>query len=248
MPYHVPNVTDLGVEELESLETICRNDSVFARKVLHHSIKVVVGNKTYILKAKVLLYRHMPEANPNKFVVRSEVVEPLTIAFAPTGDSTNVTLHQVGSTRIIRHYSDNSTDEYVPNLNLDITINGFELAGEDGTSINPSSYTLTAQDDNGNTLLTFDYGNNIFTWFEVSGLPYITPEVYNNGCVFNINHLLAYDDGYTSLYLPDIFCRIDYLETITYTEGPYNVISTHVNVTANGCQPYTVVSRLFIRP
>ena len=77
-PHYTPVITDLGVEELESLETICRNDSVLARKVLHHSIKISVGNKNYILKANVMLHRHLPDANPNRYIVSSHMTTPVT--------------------------------------------------------------------------------------------------------------------------------------------------------------------------
>lgn len=74
MPHYTPVVTDLGAEELESLESIVRNDSVFARKILRHSIKVEIGNTSYVLNAIDTLYRYLPQANPNKFVLRSEIV------------------------------------------------------------------------------------------------------------------------------------------------------------------------------
>lgn len=74
MPHYSPVVTDLGAQELESMETVVKNGSVYARKLLRHSIRVAVGSTSYVLNATDTLYRHLPNANPSKFVVRSELV------------------------------------------------------------------------------------------------------------------------------------------------------------------------------
>lgn len=110
MPHYTPVVTDLGAEELESLESIVRNDSVFARKILRHSIKVEIGNTSYVLNAIDTLYRYLPQANPNKFVLRSEIVSE-TIPTELTLDiSTSVLVFYPYKCKFKQYYSDGTTD------------------------------------------------------------------------------------------------------------------------------------------
>ena len=51
MPHYTPVVTDLGLQgEPEVLENICRNDSVFARRVLRHAVHTIAIRASYIPK------------------------------------------------------------------------------------------------------------------------------------------------------------------------------------------------------
>lgn len=114
MPHYSPVVTDLGAQELEDLQTFVKDGKVYARKVLKHSIKVVIGNTPYVLNAVDTLYRHLPDADPNRFVLWSEMVSE----DIPTELVNNYNAH-IGTSRVYypykcrfkQHFSDGTTEE-----------------------------------------------------------------------------------------------------------------------------------------
>lgn len=228
MPYHAPVVTDLGVEELESLETICRNDSVFARKVLKHSIKVVVGDKIYILNAKVLLYWDISSVyNPSRFVVRSEYVEPLTVTFVPTDSLGSTPAQEVYTGKILQYWSDGTTETYNLNLKVSLTCTGvhnetmtfpFDYDNPPAFSApnivyDPESYYIYFNYDNG---ITVDMICNLRN-----------PSISGTECNFTLERGIAFEDGYTGIYNA-YRIKMKYLRTEYVFDGVQARLKTYV--------------------
>lgn len=112
MPHYSPIVTDLGAQELEDLQTFVKDGKVYARKVLKHSIRVVIGNTPYVLNAVDTLYRHLPDANPNRFVLWSEILsEDIPTALVVITEEYNDFLHVKYSykCKFKQQYSDGTT-------------------------------------------------------------------------------------------------------------------------------------------
>lgn len=226
MPYHAPVVTDLGVEELESLETICRNDSVFARKVLKHSIKVVVGDKTYILNAKVLLYWYIPQ-DPTKFVVRSEYVEPLTVTFVPTDSLGSTVAQEVYTGKILRYLSDGTTSTYDLNKTVILSCRGIhnETMSFPFDYNNPPAFSAPNIEYNPvSYYIYFNYDNGIKTDMECwVG----NPSISGTECIFSIDDYIMYEDGYTGIYV-DCHIKMKYLRTEYVFDGIQARLKTYV--------------------
>ncbi len=225
-PHHTPVITDLGVEELESLETICRNDSVLARKVLHHSIKISVGNKNYILKANVMLHRHLPDANPNRYIVSSHMTTPVT--WSPVSDR-----RIGGSFNVHRVWSDGSTeDEDVilytyhcinaamatlssttfsscDDVNIDTTFGSFTM---------PSSW-LNLEPDDGQAY-DFCYSTSVEGVFLQCNYPHI--DVPAEGTILKTNHAY-YDDGVLYYKAPQMELSFEYSHSEIRCDGNYAV-------------------------
>lgn len=114
MPHYSPIVTDLGAQELEDLQTFVKDGNVYARKLLKHSIRVVIGNTPYVLNAVDTLYRHLPDANPSRFVVWSEVLnEVIPTQFQTYENQYSLLLFLYYPYRCTfrQHYSDGSTND-----------------------------------------------------------------------------------------------------------------------------------------
>lgn len=112
MPHYSPIVTDLGAQELEDLQTFVKDGNVYARKLLKHSIRVVIGNTPYVLNAVDTLYRHLPDANPSRFVLWSEMVsEDIPTELVVITEEYNDFLHVKYSykCKFKQHYSDGTT-------------------------------------------------------------------------------------------------------------------------------------------
>lgn len=228
-PHHTPVITDLGVEELVDSLSICLNEMVFGRKVLNHSIKVSIGNKDYILKAKVMLHRRVPNADPNKFVLWSEFVEPLSTYFSTPADSMGGDYYELYTAKLLLHYSDGSTTQSVVRDSTYMHMQG----GSYYENIHPfspsnlpdlSSYNLTY---NGARLIV-DYGNNIKGSISLDGYTYTSPPTItqNNICTtaFGWKREIYYD-GYTSIYISEIPCTIELLPPKCYIDYNYSYIT-----------------------
>lgn len=111
MPHYSPVVTDLGAQELEGMQTVVKNGNVYARKLLKHSIRVVIGNTPYVLNAVDTLYRHLPNANPSKFVLWSEMVsEEIPSSLIITNEEfTGIHLYYPYKCKFKQYYSDGTT-------------------------------------------------------------------------------------------------------------------------------------------
>lgn len=114
MPHYSPVVTDLGAQELETMQTVTKNGNVYARKLLKHSIRVVIGNTPYILNAVDTLYRHLPNANPSKFVLWSEVLSediPTALVNNYSASDALSKVYYPYKCRFKQYYSDGTTEE-----------------------------------------------------------------------------------------------------------------------------------------
>ncbi len=223
MPHYTPVVTDLGLQgEPEVLETICRNDSVFARRVLHHAIKVAVGDKVQTLHAKVTLYRHMPNANPSRFITRSELVGNITETYVPT----------------------DSVASYHPLWKWDFNVKLHFSNGEVKDTLYSQAYSLYIKQENLSSLCvapyvscdelhTYTYSHTTYgsdhVYFHYNGTDYspsirfIQPEWSG----------LIYDDGYTVLTgtLPAV--NIEYSRTRYACYEYLNDLYTYAYIVVN---------------
>lgn len=114
MPHYSPIVTDLGAQELEDLQTFVKDGNVYARKLLKHSIRVVIGNTPYVLNAVDTLYRHLPDANPSRFVLWSEILSeeiPTELVNNYNASEALSLVYYPYKCRFKQHFSDGTTDE-----------------------------------------------------------------------------------------------------------------------------------------
>lgn len=256
-PHHTPVITDMGVEELESLETICRNDSVLARKVLRHSIKISVGNKNYILKANVMLHRHLPDANPNRYIVESILVpSSLQTYLDPDCDlneNVDIPLFDIDFT-VRRRFSDQSIEEEPNSL-------WFE-AGISGGMSNPQSSPLPyCPPGNTNGQIETEPDPD-------SGAAPPTDNPYIHDCIMNpvffrlyhdasegwqapssrrgaIPNTGYYDDGVLWFRLPQLEVHVEYIGTHVDCDGTHGTIYDTIRGNSNGINYYKVISKEF---
>lgn len=225
MPHYTPVITDLGIQgEPEVLETICRNDSVFARRVLHHAIRVAVGNKVQTLNAKVTLYRYMPNANPNKFIVKSEITSGITETYIPT----------------------DSLAEGYPKIKYNYNLKIHWSNGEVQDSLAKRTFFLYVERENLYTLdhaptVSFDemqsytYSHTTYSdghvYFHYNGTPY-TPSFrfYPNEVTYSY---FVYDDGYTVFHLDPPSCSMEYSRTRYVSIYDVNYLYTYANIVVN---------------
>ena len=230
MPYHAPVVTDLGVEELESMETICRNDSVFARRVLKHSIKVVVGSKTYILNAKVLLYRYMPFADPSRFVVKSEVIGDITSTYYPL-DSLDLSKGYYKYYINLKNWWSDGTEENVTEVsNVYVGVHkAFDHTNAPYVpceELQSYQYSHMTQDDT-------------YCYFHYTGTNYPVMLFLDSRGQLE----WVYDDGYTDIWT-SFHAEAEYSSTMT--DCVLRTIFTYVKITVDDNPPQVVrISRAF---
>lgn len=248
-PHHTPVITDLGVEELVDSLSICPDgQNVYARKLLQHSIRVSIGNKDYVLKAKVMLHRSVPNADPNKFVLWSEFVEPFSTTFFTPADSMGGDYNELYTAKLLLHYSDGSTTQSVVRDSTYMHMQGGSYY-ENNHPFSPSnlpdlsSYNLTY---NGARLIV-DYGNNIIGSIALDGYTYTSPPTItqNNICTtaFGWKREIYYD-GYTSIYASEIPCTIELLPPKCYIDYNYSYItvSSRFRVSMPNHPPQEIVS------
>ena len=224
MPHYTPVITDLGVtEEMETLETICRNDSVFARRVLHHAVKVTVGPKSEILHAKVTLYRYLP-FDPNKFVVRSELIGNITETYIPTDSLATYYPKWQWNLNVRVYWSDGSVEDMVGSPTLTI-----QILDENSSSLVSAPYVDC------DVMQTYTYSHmtsdNVHTYFHYTGTEY-TPMVkfHQDQSVSRYN---IWDDGYTCLWdeIPSV--RLEYARTRYFCTDYSNYLYAYANIVVN---------------
>lgn len=246
MPYYHPIVQDLGAEALETMETTSRNDSVFARKQLRHSIKVTIGNKNYVLNAKVVLYRYLPDANPNKFIVRSEVVnEVYPTSLDDYSDDTHILLYYPYIGNIKRYYSDGTFDTY----NIDISEHIFVFANQgaillDNAAVNCDNVLSIYSFNN----LQITEGATTETYADNYLKLYAHPKIFRvlfNGTTHHFDGELygasfVYDDGYTFYQKSfDATCAYTHTEKECDDYGIYVKVFLNYNVCGLQVEYYT---------
>ncbi len=235
MPHYTPVVTDLGLQgEPEVLETICRNDSVFARRVLHHAIRVAVGDKVQTLHAKVTLYRHMPNANPSKFITRSELLGNITETYVPT-DSTASTYPNLRYNMTVKAYwSDGQVEDLQKSKYIEVMVHAPLL----------SSYLYGGSFLPCDVLHTFEYINmtadDYYCYFNYSGAEKPTAIV----CYTSPNVNSIYDDGYTVVYRNSPEARVEYSRTRYICDTYATYLRTYVTVFVNNQPQQEVYTHL----
>ena len=237
MPHYTPVITDLGVTgEMEPLETICRNDSVFARRVLHHSVKVTVGPKSEILHAKVTLYRYMPYANPNKFVVRSEVLGEITESYVEPDSVLANRAKYYYNFNMRRYYSDGEITELPVNKGMNVPVGRIE---------DQYSPYVPCDDMQGYTYSHVTY-NNSRAYFHYTGTEY-TSDIYYKP---SDKKELIFDNGYTALYKEPSHVTLEYSRTryICDANTQINRLRTYVILTVDNHPPQEVyIERIFFQ-
>lgn len=221
MPHYSPVVTDLGAHELEDLQTFVKDGKVYARKVLKHSIRVVIGNTPYVLNAVDTLYRHLPDANPNRFVLWSEMVSeeiPTELVVITNEYSLATSIYYPYKCKFKQHYSDGSADV------CEIDISNNELAYLDRWSAYVTNdnahcdnvlslYNVASSQavyTNTNTIGTGSYYtlNEDWSTLEVSFSGDGVGEALSNTRIGKIS--IIYDDGYT-------FCQKSFAPICEYS-------------------------------
>ncbi len=245
-PHHTPVITDLGVEELVDSLSICPDgQNVYARKLLQHSIRVSIGNKNYVLKAKVMLLRHLPDANPNKFVSWSEIIEPVSSSLSAPQDVMGGAYAERYHAKVLRHYSDGTTDEQTINDSTKIRITG-QSYFEDSTPYGPnnlpdlSSANLTVDAQN----IYVNYGNDIIGHVYLENGYSIVLSSANSITAYFGSKQTIYDDGYTSIYIDKVPCRIEYTgpSSEINNEVPCISVLSHFRIFIKDYSPQEIVA------
>ena len=258
-PHHTPVITDLGVEELVDSLSICLDgQNVYARKLLQHSIRVSIGNKDYVLKAKVMLLRHLPDANPSKYIVESILV-PGSLQVYPDpsmdfNENSDVPAFYIDFT-VRRRWSDQSVDEEPTSL--------WTFAGMSGGMCNPQPSPLpNCPPGNTNGQLVFEPIPEEEQGDPMTDNPYIhdckknavyvllyhdasegwqTP-INSLGSIPNIGY---YDDGVLQFKLPQIDVHLEYSGTYVDCDGFQGTIYDTIHCNSNGIDYYRVMRQRF---
>jgi hypothetical protein len=257
-PHHTPVITDLGVEELVDSLSICPDgQNVYARKLLQHSIRVSIGNKDYVLKAKVMLYRHLPDANPSKYILESILVPgSLQTYLAPDAELDNLS----GSELLInvdfiirRRWSDQSlTDEPISLL----CASGIQ-AGWDSDHLTPlpscpqgntnGQIELTERNDDLGPITDNPYIHNCEEKSFNAKIYHDPSEGWQQPVlmIYTKHYSGYYDDGVLQFDLPDVDTQFEYSGTNVSCDAVPGVIYDTIRCTTLGISYYRVAMKRF---